>query len=588
MSIEPGKSPNGKRKKTNDSNISRREFLAGAVAAGVSIAGAKADAQTRAGDKGNRVMKAKSDATDKIQNVNIGGYLVTSLSRMPDSYNAGFSVYAAAYPLTEKYQGHRFQSGLFGTWLAAQYDGPAPAHLYSDIEGGLGWWTSTQFPTVTPKFIMGGVAPNFSYIANGPGFGAGDWSHPRGLYGVAQLSPWLLFPLDGLNIRQGVCGELFGYGYLTLPLLPPKATTDGVDVPTGDNCWTLFLNTKNFKGPVAFFTPYFWSHATVKNPQWVGKLLDTRPGNPNKPFQMETQYIPVAVTEDARGELYARSAVVQFPINDDGNSVLLHRPTVYDKEALWNKMKQWFDGGAAASGLIEPQDEGVQVFKSGGEEWAIWHMKQGEEPKPIWVPQPNKEPLEWKAFGSHFMPDPHSYGYRWNSQLARVKTAQGTLVRLPEYYRLSVDANQKPVWVPVAPSAVPPETKLASLSFDRPSEPIAKPLTTPDDPNSCWKNPGPVAGPFKARLGDGSVVTYYWYRFADQPALLNAGLTDIEREHLQKRVEMIHRSWTKNREYIAPPTMGKLCELDPALIVRPPNGKEVGYVPIATRQEWGG
>ena len=28
---------------------------------------------------------------------------------------------------------------------------------------------------------------------------------------------------------------------------------------TGDHCWTLFLNTRNFKGPVTFFTTYFWS-----------------------------------------------------------------------------------------------------------------------------------------------------------------------------------------------------------------------------------------------------------------------------------------------------------------------------------------
>jgi hypothetical protein len=97
-----------------------------------------------------------------------------------------------------------------------------------------------------------------------------------------------------------------------------------------------------------------------------------------------------------------------------------------------------------------------------------------------------------------------------------------------------------------------------------------------------------VAGPFQARLGDGSVVTYYWYRFADQPALLNAGLTEDEREQLQKRVERIHRSWPKDRDYLAPPTVGTLCELDPAQLVTPPKGMEAGYVPIATRQEWGG
>ena len=80
-------------------------------------------------------------------------------------------------------------------------------------------------------------------------------------------------------------------------------------------------------------------------------------------------------------------------------------------------------------------------------------------------------------------------------------------------------------------------------------------------------------------------MTYYWYRFADQPALLNADLTDSERQQLQNKVEKLHRSWTKNLDYIAPPTVGKLAELDPALLVKPPRGFEIGYVPIATRQE---
>jgi hypothetical protein len=80
------------------------------------------------------------------------------------------------------------------------------------------------------------------------------------------------------------------------------------------------------------------------------------------------------------------------------------------------------------------------------------------------------------------------------------------------------------------------------------------------------------------------VVTYYWYRFADQPAVLNADLTDLEREALQARVEKLHRSWTKDRDYLAPPAFGRLAELDPALIVTPPPGLETGYVPIVTRQ----
>jgi hypothetical protein len=80
------------------------------------------------------------------------------------------------------------------------------------------------------------------------------------------------------------------------------------------------------------------------------------------------------------------------------------------------------------------------------------------------------------------------------------------------------------------------------------------------------------------------MVTYYWYRFADQPALLNADLSLEERECMQKRVERIHRHWKKDRNYLPPPKFGKLADIDPALIVTPPSGLEAGYVPIVTRQ----
>ena len=43
-----------------------------------------------------------------------------------------------------------------------------------------------------------------------------------------------------------------------------------------------------------------------------------------------------------------------------------------------------------------------------------------------------------------------------------------------------------------------------------------------------------------------------------------------------------------DRDYMAPPTRRELVSLDPALLVTPPKGMEAGYVPIVTRQEWGG
>ena len=517
-------------------------------------------------------------APNQIQKGEMAGYLLVPNERVEQTYNAGFSMYVAAWPLLKEYPGNRFQTGLFGTWMHAQYDGPDPKNLYSDIEGGLGWWRDTRFATETPKFIMGGVALNFVAWANGPGAGKGrDWDKPNGKYGVAQLSPWLLWPPDGLNLKQGTCGELFGYGYLPLPLTSAKSTTAGKNVPTGNNCWTLFLNTRNFKGPVAFFTPYFFSSAAVDDPNLAGMFLDTRPSQPNRALQMETQYIPSVQSTDEKGETYARIAPTSFPRGPQGDSAVVHCVTSYSKKAMWDAVKAWFEGGAPASGAIDPLGASVHNFPGrGGATWRIYKPQDSRE---------ERAPIAWDSFASPFAPDSSTFGYRWDyEQVTRKDTKDGPLVTLPEYYRLVKDDNGKAKWIPVQSQDVPVETGLTKVSFSRPLEDPSEPYVTPDDAESCWKKPGPVAGPFQAHPGDGSTVTYYWYRFADQPALLNADLTDEERESLQARVEKLHRNWKKDRDYLEPPAIGKLADIDPALIVTPPPGLEAGYVPIATRQ----
>lgn len=513
----------------------------------------------------------------EIQPAEMSGYLLVSSDKVPDDYNAGFSLYAAAWPLLQQYPGHRFQTGLFGTWMHAQYEGKPPADLYSDIEGGLGWWRDTRFPTTTPKFIMGGVAVNFREIANGPAHGRGTWEKPQGLYGVAQLSPWLLFPIDGLSVKQGTCGDLFGYGYLPLPLTAAKASTGGKSVPTGDQSWTLFLNTGNFKGPVCFFTPYFWSRSAEVNPSYAGLLLDSRPSAPNKPFQMETQYVPAALSTAPSGDTYARVAPTSFPVGPNGRTIVLHRLTSYHRKALWDGVKSWLEGGPAVSGAIDPAGAFQQTFRpSGGSTWNI---------SPEKTPREKKVSLAWNSIATPTTPDPTTYGYQWNADLVtKITTPQGDRVVLPEYFHLMHD-EKKDHWAIAKPAEVPADSGLAEQRFDRPTEKAPEPYDTPVAPASPFRKPGPVAGPFQAHLGDGSVVTYAWYRFADQPALLNADLTAEEREKMQVKIEKFHRAWTKDRDYLAPPTVGKLADLDPAQIVTPPKGLEIGYVPIATRQE---
>jgi len=338
---------------------------------------------------GVRLMRANEEAREYVF-----GYLILPVEGGVDrSYGYGFSMYVPAWPLLMHYPGHNFQSGLPSTWMFAQ-DSP----VYSDIEGGLGWWRDTRFPTETPKFIMGGVGPDFSEVANGPGRGWGTWEEPRGLYGVAQLSNRLLFPLDGLRIKDGAKGELLGYGYLNLPLTEPKEKTNGKNVPTGGNCWTLFINANNFKGPVAFFLPYFWSKHGLRNPNWVGRLLDSKPADPNRAVQMETQWIPCRVAKDSKGNLYARIAEVLFPINHDGVTVLLHRDTVYNEKALWESVRDWFSGGRPSSGRVDIKGAYVRRIKGRG--YSTWEIR-------IPTGEGNKEmraPLDWESFAT-----PHSH-----------------------------------------------------------------------------------------------------------------------------------------------------------------------------------
>jgi len=528
----------------------------------------------------------------------LSGYMLVPVERAPDEFNAGFSLYAAAWPVVEKYPGDRFQTGLFGTWMFPQFDKneagkrPRPKDLYTDIEGGLGWWRDTRFATATPKFIMGGVAPNFSAWANGPGAGKGrDWSRPLGKYAVAQLSPWVLWPPDGLNLAQGTCGELFGYGYLPLPLVEPKASTRGEPVATGNQCWTLFLNTANFKGPVAFFTPFFWSESKLEHPEFIDQLLDTRPSEPNKAFQMETQWVPAAIG-GASGTV-ARAAPMSFPVDAQGRTVVLHRLTCYSGAALTDAARAWFAGGPAPSGTFDAKGAHVQRFgKGGGSTWRLFADGSEKEARPD---------VDWRAFGTPVAHDEHTFGYAWNEAFVRRVADGPARVRLPEYFTLiakeGAKDGDKPRWQPMPldpaangspPHDTPELAALAALDFDTPKRGKVEPYVTPDEPESSFKRPGPAAGPFTITLGDGSMVTYCWYRFADQPAMLNADLTEAERNEAQRRVELIHRTWTKEREYIAPPTTGSLASIDPALLVTPPKGFEIGYVPIVVRQELAG
>jgi len=147
----------------------------------------------------------------------------------------------------------------------------------------------------------------------------------------------------------------------------------------------------------------------------------------------------------------------------------------------------------------------------------------------------------------------------------------------PEYFK-KIGNN----WIPIDASEVPEDTGLSDQVFMPKAK--GRPFTSSMS-ESCYSSPGPVAGPFKVTLVDGTTVTYSWYKFIDQPAFQRLNLSTEEKNRLQARIEKMHREWTIDKTYIPAPSSGSLVKFDENIIVSPPRGFEVGFVPIVTRQE---
>jgi hypothetical protein len=227
--------------------------------------------------------------------------------------------------------------------------------------------------------------------------------------------------------------------------------------------------------------------------------------------------------------------------------------TYYSKAALYDGFKVWRDGGAACSGKFDEKG----AWKSKLTTHTTRYDQAGKRLTGV------EQVFDTRVFAGHV------WGLEWRDSEV---SPRGTF---PQYYKHVGDQH-----VAVGAKDVPAETQLHAQEFKL-AEP-GPPYTSPA--KGAWATPGPKAGPFKTQLVDGSVVTYSWYRFVDQPSFQQYGWSEAKKARLQAFVEKIHSSWPIDRDYMAPPSQGELVSLDPALFVTPPKGLEVGYVPIVTHQ----
>lgn len=487
------------------------------------------------------------------------------------NFTAGMGFYAAVWPLTDKPLAG-FQIGLPSSWiqpdnsdnkdkplapvgtLARQWKerGPTWDTVFQTVEGGLGYWAGNHFRYGPPKFSMNATPQCYDYEVGSPGwsFFYSNTALPDNQLGIAQLSNRLLIPPDGLPFKGKPNGEFLGYSWMALPFTDASAG----DPPTGDQSWTCFLSSANFKGPIAYYIPETWSKIgkLFNEPFLHGRGLDARPGIMGG-GAMEINTVPRLDSKDARGNTYSKLPNLQFPVDKNGRAILVQDVTYYSKTALYNDFKSWRSGGREVSG----------VFRASG----------------AFKPKLNTNTTRYDQAGKQIVGVEKAFdtkifeGNVWGLQWFGDRTAEAG--KFPQYYKQDGDKRQA-----IPASEVPPETKLLSAEFSL--APVGAPYTSPTV--GGWAKPGPALGPFKVKLADGSVVTYSWYRFVDQPSFQQYRWSKEKKDALQRLVEKVHAKWKLKQEYMAPPTYGKLVSLDPALLVTPPKGLEVGYVPIVTAQ----
>jgi hypothetical protein len=502
------------------------------------------------------------------------GYIAFRHEEIPagSAYNAGMGFYAAAWPLLDRPLAN-FQVGLPSSWikpdnsdnkekplapqgtLARKWPerGPTWDDVFQTVEGGLGYWAGTHFRYSPPKFSMNATPQCYDYEVGSPGwsFFYSNEALPDNRLGIAQLSNRLLIPPDGLPLSGSPSGEFLGYTWMALPFTDP---TSG-DPPTGDQSWTCFLNSANFKGPIAYYIPETWSKMgkLFHYPFIYGRGLDARAGIMGG-GAMEINTVPRFEAKDAQGVVYSKLPRMHFPVDAQGRSYLVQDVTYYSSSALQDAFRSWRQGGPACSGRFDT--------------------------KAAWKPKLTAQSTEYDQAGKKIRGvqsvfdtkifEGNVWGLQWSHS---DKSAMGLF---PQYYKHVGDER-----VAVAENQVPVETMLRRQEFALAA--AGKPYTSPN--KGAWTKPGPIRGPLSANLADGSVVTYSWYRFVDQPSFQQYAWTVEKKAKLQALVEKVHATWRIDQEYMAPPTRGKLVSLDPALIVTPPGGLEVGYVPIVTRQE---
>ena len=419
--------------------------------------------------------------------------------------------------------------------------GPSYRDVFQSIEGGVGHWEQSRFPSTQPKFRLTGNTDCYTTDTSNPGWA---WSNQQEILpGLVQLSNRIVVPPDGITFKPND-GALLGTAWVALPLSKPYERNA---VTVGDKSWTLFLESENFSGPVAYWAPEAWSRITTDHPSSHFRGLDHRP--------IDTEYRIFAAHIDLPGltagtpdEDWLRVAALSFPVDKQGRTVFHQDVTFYGRNAIFDQFTEASKGGALPLGVA---DTALVHAPLQTHRWEIQSAGQEVTGLENFVVLDDWDTNEKEGW---------AWGLQWPDY-------SGVF---PTHYRASESE-----WLAENKTNSPPELNTRQAAFPTAARRSGYAPTLDD---------GPVPQVREVQLNDGSLLRYTWYRFVDQPAIETLGLTAQQKTELQSVVERIHTQWGQQTEFIKPPSQGELVELQQELIVEPPPGAEVGWVPVVISQ----
>ena len=452
------------------------------------------------------------------------------------------------------------------------------------IEGGMGYWPYTAEARGQVKFMLPG-STNGNYELFGGTF-LNDRRQPcANLGGAVRISNRLLVPSDFLSFEGGESiNGMFGYMLTQTPILRrgPKDDTNGE---------TILVHAKNYAGPALATAQYFWESRVNWHPDAIS-WADPR---------VSYGYI----ANGFEGALGARSASVgsetyynltafALPVDDDGETCTIMSGFQY---YLGRPMESVLDAIMTDPAGKSPADIAAAALAVAG------------------TPNCNAPPEDAALRFGPELDDAELQIPVEGVQPITLDDAQRLEAGCPSAFKLDpskLDCDSKPGFCIVqsilkqgADGSVElhdekdlSQSVLEALSANRfpPHRPNTGNFLEPhDNDGDCFEAPGPADDKmYCTRTNTEQWIGFKWYRFVDQPDLTNtfaAMRSDSERRaakaYMQARIENLHRmtnsdsttGWFSPAQGVG--ALPKdLVELDSNLLLTPPEGMEVGYVPV--------